>query len=94
MILQLVLWVNLLIGNYLPHGEMAITAMLKQPITSTLLSQIHTGQGFKAENLASSFAIETWKNTRQLAAAKLGYISTQQARLRLTALFIFRMDSD
>ena len=92
--LVLRIWVNLLIGKILPHyGKTATTAMLKLPNMCILMSQIHTGQGCKAENLASSFATTIWKNTMQLAAAKLGYISTKQARLRLTALFIFRMDS-
>ena len=77
-ILQLVLWVNQLIGNYQQLGETVIIAMLRQPIMNTLLSQIHTGPGSRVEKHASSFATGIWKSTRQLAAVKPGCISMQQ----------------
>ena len=73
---------------------MVTTAMLRQLITSISQSQILTGMEFKAERPVSSFAIGIWRNTRQLAAAKLGCINTLLIRLKPTALFIFLMDLD
>lgn len=73
---------------------MGTIAMLKLPITNTLLSLIVIGLVFKAEKPVQNSAIGIWQNTKQHAAVRLGCINMRLMLLRPIVLCTFQMASD